>query len=187
MSMITSNDLRAGNAIIYEGNLYQVLDTSQNKTAQRQMIIKAKVRNMRTGSVTELTFIGGDKLVQAIIDKREMQYLYDAGDALVFMDGETFEQLEIEKSRLEWELNFIKENSDVTVVFYESEVLGVNLPDKIALTVIEAEPAVKGDTATNAQKNAKVETGLDVRVPLFISEGEVILISTADGKYSGRA
>lgn len=185
--MITSNDLRAGNAIIYEGNLYQVLDTSQNKTAQRQMIIKAKVRNMRTGSVTELTFIGGDKLVQAIIDKREMQYLYDAGDALVFMDGETFEQLEIEKSRLEWELNFIKENSDVTVVFYESEVLGVNLPDKIALTVIEAEPAVKGDTATNAQKNAKVETGLDVRVPLFISEGEVILISTADGKYSGRA
>lgn len=185
--MITSNDLRAGNAIIYEGNLYQVLDTSQNKTAQRQMIIKAKVRNMRTGSVTELTFIGGDKLVQAIIDKREMQYLYDAGDALVFMDGETFEQLEIEKSRLEWELNFIKENSDVTVVFYESEVLGVNLPDKIALTVIEAEPAVKGDTATNAQKNAKVETGLDVRVPLFISEGEVILISTVDGKYSGRA
>ena len=92
--MITSNDLRSGNAIIYEGNLYQVLDTSQNKTAQRQMIIKAKVRNMRTGSVVELTFIGGDKLEQAIIDKREMQYLYDAGDALVFMDGETFEQLE---------------------------------------------------------------------------------------------
>ncbi|NLL74257.1 MAG: elongation factor P [Erysipelothrix sp.] len=185
--MITSNDLRSGNAIIYEGNLYQVLDTSQNKTAQRQMIIKAKVRNMRTGSVVELTFIGGDKLEQAIIDKREMQYLYDAGDALVFMDGETFEQLEIEKSRLEWELNFIKENADVTVVFYESEVLGVNLPDKIALKVIEAEPAVKGDTATNAQKNAKVETGLDVRVPLFISEGEIIMISTEDGKYSGRA
>lgn len=185
--MITSNDLRAGNSFIYEGNLYQVLDTSQNKTAQRQMIIKAKVRNMRTGSVVELTFIGGDKLVQAIIDKREMQYLYDAGEALVFMDGQTFEQLEIDKSRLEWEMNFIKENADVTVVFYEEEVLGVNLPDKIALTVIEAEPAVKGDTANNAQKNAKVETGLDVRVPLFISEGEVILINTEDGKYSGRA
>ncbi len=185
--MIISNDLRSGNAIIYEGNLYQVLDTSQNKTAQRQMIIKAKVRNMRTGSVTELTFIGGDKLVSAMIDRREMQYLYDAGEALVFMDGETYEQIEIPKSRLEWEMNFMKENADVTVVFYETEVLGVTLPVNMALKVIEAEPAVKGDTATNAQKNAKVETGFDVRVPLFIDEGEVILISTADGKYSGRA
>ncbi len=185
--MITSNDLRSGNAIIHEGNLYQILDTSQNKTAQRQMIIKAKVRNMRTGSVTELTFIGGDKLVQAIIDKREMQYLYDAGEALVFMDGETYEQLEIPKANLEWEMNFMKENADITVIFYESEVLGVNLPEKMALKVIEAEPAVKGDTATNAQKNAKVETGYDVRVPLFISEGETILINTTDGKYAGRA
>lgn len=185
--MIISNDLRSGNAIIYEGNLYQVVDTSQNKTAQRQMIIKAKVRNMRTGSVTELTFIGGDKLEQAIIDKREMQYLYDAGEALVFMDGETYEQLEIPKSNLEWEMNFMKENADITVIFYESEVLGVTLPEKMALKVIEAEPAVKGDTATNAQKNAKVETGYDVRVPLFITEGEIILINTNDGKYAGRA
>ena len=184
--MITSNDLRSGNAIIYEGNLYQVVDTSQNKTAQRQMIIKAKVRNMRTGSVTELSFIGGDKLEQAMIDKREMQYLYDAGEALVFMDGQTFEQIEIDKSRLEWEMNFIKENADIEVVFYEEEILGVNLPDKIALKVIEAEPAVKGDTATNAQKNAKVETGFEIRVPLFISEGDTVLISTSDGKYSSR-
>ena len=184
--MITSNDLRSGNAIIYEGNLYQVVDTSQNKTAQRQMIIKAKVRNMRTGSVTELSFIGGDKLEQAMIDKREMQYLYDAGEALVFMDGQTFEQIEIDKSRLEWEMNFIKENADIEVVFYEEEILGVNLPDKIALKVIEAEPAVKGDTATNAQKNAKVETGFEIRVPLFISEGDTVLISSSDGKYSSR-
>ncbi|WP_323611186.1 elongation factor P [Erysipelothrix enhydrae] len=185
--MIQSNDLRAGMSIIYEDNLYQVLDTSHNKTAQRQMIIKAKVRNMRSGSVTELTMIGGDKVEQAHIDKRVMQYLYDAGEELVFMDGETYEQLEIAKSRLEWEMNFMKENQDITVVFYESEVLGVNLPEKIALTVTQAEPAVKGDTATNAQKNAVVETGLEIRVPLFISEGEVVLINTTDGKYSGRA
>lgn len=185
--MIQSNDLRAGMSIIYEDNLYQVLDTSHNKTAQRQMIIKAKVRNMRSGSVTELTMIGGDKVEQAHIDKRVMQYLYDAGEELVFMDGETYEQLEIAKSRLEWEMNFMKENQDITVVFYESEVLGVNLPEKIALTVTQAEPAVKGDTATNTQKNAVVETGLEIRVPLFISEGEVVLVNTTDGKYSGRA
>lgn len=185
--MIQSNDLRSGMSIVYEDNLYQVIDTSHNKTAQRQMIIKAKVRNMRSGSVTELTFIGGTKIEQAMIDKREMQYLYDAGEALVFMDGETYEQIEIPKQRLEWEIRFMKENQDVTVIFFESEVLGVNLPEKIALKVIEAEPAVKGDTATNAQKNAVVETGLEIRVPLFISEGEIVLINTNDGKYSGRA
>ncbi|CAM4196360.1 elongation factor P [Erysipelothrix inopinata] len=185
--MIQSNDLRSGMSIIYEGNLYQVIDTSHNKTAQRQMIIKAKVRNMRSGSVTELTLIGGDKLEQAHIEKRPMQYLYDGGDVLVFMDGETYEQIEIAKDKLEWELNFMKENADVTIVLYESEVLGLNLPEKVSLVVTEAEPAVKGDTATNAQKNAVLETGYEIRVPLFISEGEVVVINTTDGKYSGRA
>ena len=127
--MISSNDLRSGMSILHEGNLYVVIDTSHNKTAQRQMIIKAKVRNMRSGSVTELTFIGGDKIEPAHIEKRPMQYLYDSGDFIVFMDGETYEQIEIEKSRLEWELNFMKENSDVTVTTFENEVLGVSLPE----------------------------------------------------------
>lgn len=185
--MIQSNDLRAGMSIIYEGNLVLVLSTSQNKTAQRQMIIKAKVRNMRTGSVTEISMIGGDKLEQAMIEKLPMQYLYDAGEVLVFMDNNTYEQIEIEKSRLEWEMNFMKENQDVTVTQYESEVLGVELPEKVALEVIESEPAVKGDTATNAQKNAVVETGYEIRVPLFIEQGEIVLVNTTDGKYSGRA
>ena len=116
-----------------------------------------------------------------------MQYLYDAGDMIVFMDNETYEQTEIDKARLEWELNFMKENSEVTVVVYESEILGVTLPEKIALTITQAEPAVKGDTATNAQKNAVLETGYEIRVPLFISEGEVVVVNTSDGKYSGRA
>lgn len=185
--MIISNDLRSGMSFIYEGNLYLVIDTSHNKTAMRQMIIKAKVRNMRTGAIMELSFTGGDKLEQALIDKRPMQYLYDAGDMIVFMDGENYEQLELPKASLEWELNFMKPNSDITVTFYENEVLGVDLPEKVALEIVEAEPAVKGDTATNAQKNAKLETGYDIRVPLFISEGEIVLVNTSDGKYSGRA
>lgn len=185
--MIQSNDLRSGMSILHEDNLYQILDTSQNKTAQRQMIIKAKVKNLRTGSVVELTFIGGDKIKRAHIDKKEMQYLYDAGDAIVFMDEENYEQIEIPKEQLEWELNFMKESMVVTVIFHESEVLGVSLPEKIALEVTEAEPAVKGDTATNAQKNAKVETGYDIRVPLFIDQGEIVLVNTVDGKYAGRA
>lgn len=185
--MISSNDLRAGMSIQQEGNLFVVLDTSHNKTAQRQMIIKAKVRNMRTGSVTELSFIGGDKIEPAHIEKRPMQYLYDSGDHVVFMDGETYDQIEILKENLKWELNFMKENSEITVIQFENEVLGVNLPEKIALEVTEAEPAVKGDTATNAQKNAVLETGLEIRVPLFIDAGEIVLVNTNDGKYSGRA
>ena len=184
--MITSNDLRSGMSILYEDNLYQVIDTSQNKSARSQMIVKAKVRNMRTGSIVELTFTGGDKVKRAHIEKREMQYLYDAGEALVFMDEETYEQIEIPKERLEWEMNFLIENQVATVIFYEAEVLGVNLPEKISLEVTEAEPAVKGDTATNAQKNAVVQTGYAVRVPLFVERGDRIILSTSDGKYISR-
>ncbi|NLW15015.1 MAG: elongation factor P [Erysipelothrix sp.] len=185
--MISSNDLRTGMAIVYEDNLYQIISQSQNKTAMRQMIVKAKVRNMHTNSITELTFTGGDKLKVAHIDKRNMQYLYDAGTALVFMDSETYEQLEIEKDKLEWEMNFLKENLDVTIIMYEQEVLGIQLPEKIALKITEAEPAVKGDTTNNAQKNAVLETGYEIRVPLFIDRDEVVMVNTTDGKYAGRA
>jgi elongation factor P len=185
--MISSNDLRSGMAFLNEGNLFQVMDTSHNKTAMRQMIIKVKVRNLRTNAITELTFTGGDKIELAHIDKRTMQYLYDAGDVLVFMDAETYDQLELPKTNLEWEINFLKENSDVTVIMYEAEVLGVQLPEKVSLMVSEAEPAVKGDTANNAQKNAVLETGYEIRVPLFIDQDEVILVNTVDGKYAGRA
>jgi elongation factor P len=154
----------------------------------RQMIIKVKVKNLRTGVINEISFTGGDKVEQAHIDKKEMQYLYDDGENLVFMDNETYEQIEIPKSRLEWEMQFMKENDNVTISMYEGkEILGVILPDKVELQIVECEPAVKGDTATSATKNAKVETGLDIRVPLFIQNGEMVLISTADGKYSGRA
>ncbi|MBR3202080.1 MAG: elongation factor P [Solobacterium sp.] len=186
--MILVNDLKPGTTFEHEGNIYSVLDIDHNKTAMRQMIVKVKVKNLRTGVINEISFTGGDKVEQAHIDKKEMQYLYDDGENLVFMDNETYEQIEIPKSRLDWEMQFMKENDTVTISMYEgSEILGVILPDKVELQIVECEPAVKGDTATSATKNAKVETGLDIRVPLFIQNGEMVLISTADGKYSGRA
>ncbi len=185
--MISSNDLRTGMAILHEGDLYQVLGQSQNKTAMRQMIVKVKVKNMHSGSITELSFTGGDKIKLAHIEKKTMQYLYDVGSTLVFMDSETYEQIELAKEVLEWELNFLKENTDVTVIMFENEVLGVQLPEKMALEVTEAEPAVKGDTATNAQKNAVLETGFEIRVPLFVDRGEIVMVNTTDGKYTGRA
>ncbi len=185
--MIIVNDLRPGLTFEYEGNIFVVIDTQHNKTAMRQMIVKSKVRNLRTGAIVELAFTGGDKVEPAHIDKKEMQYLYDTGDALAFMDTSTYDQIEIQKSNLTWEMNFLKPNDNVNITMYEGEILGVILPDKVALTIVETEPAVKGDTANNAQKMAKLETGLEVKVPLFINEGELILISTSDGKYSGRA
>lgn len=185
--MLQSNELKPGVTILYENNIYVVQDFSQNKTARSAMVVKVKVRNLRTGANVELSFGAGDKVEKAHIEKKEMQYLYDAGEALMFMDNETYEQIEIPKENLEWEMKFLKENDNVMISTYEGEILGVILPDKVALQIVEAEPAVKGDTATNAQKNAVMETGLTVRVPLFIDQDEIILVNTSDGKYAGRA
>lgn len=185
--MIIVNDLRPGTTFEKEKNIYIVIEIAHNKTAMRQMIVKVKVRNLRTGVINEMSFTGGDKVEQAMIEKKEMQYLYDEGDALVFMDTSTYEQIEIQKAKLEWEMKFIKENSMVNISMYESEILGLILPDKVTLEITECETAVKGDTATNAQKNAKLETGLELRVPMFIEQGELIIVSTSDGKYSSRA
>ena len=185
--MINSNDLKPGQTINVDGDIYVVLDISQNKTARSAMVVKAKVRNLRTGSNVELSWGGGEKVEPAMIEKKEMQYLYDTDDAMVFMDNETYEQVEIPMDRLEWERKFVKANDNVNISSYDGEIIGISLPDKAVLQVTECEPAVKGDTATNASKNATLETGLEVRVPLFIEEGEMSVINTSDGKYSGRA
>ena len=185
--MISSNDLKHGQTIAVDNDIYVVLDTSQNKTARSAMVVKAKVRNLRTGSNVELSWGGGEKVQPAEIEKREMQYLYDTEDSLVFMDNETYDQIEIPKDRLTWERQFMKPEDTVNITSYEGEILGVQLPDKVTLQVVEAEPAVKGDTATSALKNAVLETGLQVKVPLFINQDEMIVINTSDGKYSGRA
>ena len=185
--MVIVNDLKPGNTFEYNNEIYQVINVDHNKTAMRQMIIKIKVRNMRSGVINEISFTGGDKVEPALIEKKEMQYLYDDGTSLVFMDNATYDQIEIPKERLEWEMKFMKPNENLTVSMYENEILGVMLPDKVELQIVECEEAVKGDTATSAQKNAVLETGLEIKVPLFIQNGEVVVISTADGKYSGRA
>lgn len=185
--MIIVNDLRPGQTLQHEGNIFTVLDISHNKTAMRQMIVKTKVRNLRSGAIVELTFTGGDKVEPAHIDKKEMQYLYSDEEFVYLMDNTTYEQIQIEKNKIRWELNFLKEQDNVVISMFENEILGLILPDKVALRIVETEPAVKGDTATNASKNAKLETGLEIKVPLFISEDEVVLVNTADGKYSSRA
>ena len=185
--MISVGDLRPGTTFEYDGNLYIVLDYSHNKTARAAANIRIKMKNLRSGSTTEITFGGNDKVKKAHIDKNKMQYLYNSGEALVFMDNETYEQIEIPAENLKWEINFLKESDEVEVTSYEGDVWGGCLASNVPFKVIETEPAVKGDTATSATKNAVIETGYQIKVPLFISEGEVVIVNTTDGKYQGRA
>ena len=185
--MINVTELRPGNYFEEEGNIYKVLDILLNKTAMRKMVAKVKVKNLRTGAVTEMAKNSGYGIETIRLDKKQMQYLYDTGDALVFMDNDTYDQIEIGKERLEWESKFLKGNEEVQIVFYGDEIMGVSLPTSVALQVTECEPAVRGDTVNKAMKEAVTETGLRVRVPLFIEEGEVILVRTDNGEYDGRA
>ncbi len=185
--MINCTEIKPGQCFTWEGTLYQCIDIALNKTAMAKMKVKVKVKEPKTGVVKELSLIGGDKVGEASIDKKTMQYLYDAGDSLVFMDNESYEQIELPKSNLSWELNFLAPNLEVSVLDYQGEILGITLPDKVELELVECELAVKGDTATAALKNAVCETGLQVKVPMFINNGERIIVSTIDGKYSSRA
>lgn len=185
--MLNCTEVKPGQYFTWENELYQCIENTLNKTAMAKMKVKIKVRQPKTGVVKELSLIGGDQVIEASVEKRPMQYLYDAGETAVFMDSENFEQIEIPMDRLSWEKNFLVPNLDVNITIYEGEVIGIMLPDKVDLVLIECEQAVKGNTATAALKNATTETGLLVKVPLFIEQNEKITISTIDGKYVGRA
>ncbi|MBR1581624.1 MAG: elongation factor P [Bacilli bacterium] len=180
-------ELRPGNYFEEDGNLYLVMDVLLNKTAMRKMVAKIKVKNVRTGAITEMSANSGYQVETIRLDKRKMNYLYDAGDFLVFMDNETYEQVEIPVARLEWEKQFLTENLEVEIIQYESEILGINLPAKVVLQIVDCEPAVRGDTVNKAMKDATLQTGLKVRVPLFINNGDSVYVRTDTGDYDGRA
>lgn len=184
--MISVNDFKTGMTIEVDGNLFQVLEFLHVKPGKGAAFVRSKLRNLRSGAVVDKTFNAGEKVEKAHIDHKTMQYLYSTGDEYVFMDNETYEQLELMKKQIEFELNFLKENMEVKIMMFGNEVLGVTLPDKVELQVVQADPAVKGDTATNAKKTVELETGFKVQVPMFIEEGETLIISTLDGKYVSR-
>ena len=185
--MVNVTELRPGNYFIDEGNLYQVLDILLNKTAMRKMVAKVKVKNVRTGTINELARNSGYMVENVRLDKRQMQYLYDSGDFLVFMDQETYDQVDIPVERLQWEKQFLKGDEVVEITSYEGEILGVNLPAKVTLKITQCDPGVRGDTVNKPTKPATLETGLVVRVPLFIEEGEEVLVRTDTGEYDSRA
>ncbi|MFP7171003.1 elongation factor P [Terribacillus sp. 7520-G] len=185
--MISVNDFRTGLTIEVDNGLWQVLDFQHVKPGKGAAFVRSKLRNLRNGNIQEKTFRAGEKVSRAHIEHKKMQYLYSAGDTHTFMDNESFEQLELQTAQIEYELKFLKENMEISVMTYGGETLGVDLPNNVELKVVETEPGIKGDTASGGTKPAVLETGLSVQVPFFINEGDVLIISTSDGKYVSRA
>ncbi|MCD8835452.1 elongation factor P [Mammaliicoccus sciuri] len=184
--MISVNDFKTGLTIKVDNGIWKVMDFQHVKPGKGAAFVRSKLRNLRTGAIQEKTFRAGEKVEKAQIDNRRMQYLYANGDSHVFMDNETYDQLELPGDKLEYELKFIKENMEVQIQSYEGETIGIELPNTVTLQVTETEPGIKGDTATGATKQATVETGYSLNVPLFVNEGDSLVINTTDGSYVSR-
>lgn len=184
--MVNVNDIKNGMTIEVDGNIFTILEFQHVKPGKGAAFVKMKLKNLRTGSIVEQTFNSSTKVGKAMIEKKTMQYLYSDGDNYVFMDMNDYSQIELPQSQIEEESKYLTENSEVDILYYESEMLGVNLPEKVELEVVRTEPGIKGNTATTATKEAELNTGLVVRVPLFIDEGDIVIVSTKDGKYVSR-
>ena len=184
---ININDIKNGMTIILDGNLCQIMEFQHVKPGKGSAFVRMKTKNLRTGAVVENSYNTNIKIERARIDRMPMQYLYANGDNYVFMNTETYDQVEVPGNKLENEKKFLKEGLEIQLEYYEGELLGVNLPEKIEFEVVETEPAVKGNTTNNATKDATLETGLVVRVPLFVDTDAVVIISTSTGKYDSRA
>lgn len=185
--IIDINEIKNGMTIIIDGKLCLIESFQHVKPGKGSAFMKMKLRNLRTGSLVEETYNTNIKIERARVDRLPMQYLYNDGVNFVFMNNETFEQLEIPEDKIADQIKYLKEGLDLYISMYEGEILGLQLPEKIEYEITETSEAVKGNTTNNAQKDATIETGYVVKVPLFISQGEKILISTSDGKYAGRA
>lgn len=184
--MISVNDFKTGLTIEVDNAIWQVMDFQHVKPGKGAAFVRSKLRNLRTGAIQEKTFRAGEKVAKARIENRKMQYLYASGDQHVFMDNESYDQIELSETQIERELKFLKENMEVHIMMFGTETIGVELPNTVTLEVTETEPGIKGDTASGGTKPATVETGLIVQVPFFVNEGDKLIINTTDGSYVSR-
>ena len=185
--MISAGDFRNGITFEMDGNVVQVIEFQHVKPGKGAAFVRTKYKNVITGAVVERSFNPTDKYPTAYIERKDMQYLYSDGDLYYFMDMETYEQQPIDKSKLGPAFQFVKENMEVKVLSYKGNVFGVEPPNFVELEVTETDPGFKGDTATNATKPATLETGAEIKVPLFINAGDKIRIDTRTGEYMERA
>ena len=184
---IEAGDFKTGLTVMVDGDPWVVIEFMHVKPGKGAAILKTKMKNLKTGSTQERNFNASTKFEAASIEKKRVQFSYAAGDTYYFMDQETFDTYELSEKQIGFNKYFLIDAMEVMLVFFEGNVLDISLPDKVTLKLVECEQAVKGDTATSALKNAVTETGLNVKVPMFINNEESIIVSTADGKYVSRA
>jgi elongation factor P len=184
--MISAGELRAGTTVERQGELLQVVEFAHNKQGRGTATVRAKLKNLLTGAVTEETFRPEEKFGRARVERSEAQYLYHDGDDYVVMDTATYDQFPLTPDQLGEALRYLKENDNLFLLTYDGKVLGIDLPTSVELTVAQTDPGYKGDTANAAFKPATVETGFVVDVPLFVNEGDRIRVDTRTGKYVER-
>lgn len=185
--MVSAGEFRNGVTFDMDGNVFQIIEFQHVKPGKGAAFVRTKIRNVISGAVVERTFNPSDKFPTAFIERKEMEYLYNDGDLYYFMDQETFETVPIDNSKLGDAFKFVKENMKVKILSYKGVTFGSEAPNFVELLVTATEPGVRGDTATNVTKPATVETGAEVRVPIFINEGEMIKVDTRTGEYMERA
>ena len=185
--MVSAGEFRNGVTFDMDGNVYQIIEFQHVKPGKGAAFVRTKIKNVISGAVVEKTFNPTEKFPTAFVERREMQYLYNDGELYYFMDKETYEQIPINTETLSDNFKFVKENEDVKILSYKCTVFGVEPPFFVVLQVTETEPGFKGDTATNVTKPATLETGAEIRVPIFINEGDMIRIDTRTGEYMERA
>jgi elongation factor P len=184
--MISSNDFRTGTTIELDGSVWRVVEFLHVKPGKGSAFVRTKLKNAQSGAVVEKTFRAGETVPQAVLEKRTMQHTYKEGEDYVFMDMETYEEAHLDAATIGDRVKYLKEGMEVNVLYWNGQVLEVDLPNSVVLEIIETDPGVKGDTATGGTKPAKLETGATVMVPLFISVGERIKIDTRNDSYLGR-
>lgn len=184
--MISAGDFKKGITFEDEGEVYQVVDFQHVKPGKGAAFVRAKIRSVLDGTTKETTFNPTDRFKRAIIETKDMQYLYTDGQLYYFMDTDTYEQIPVEKDLVSDALDFIRENDIVSIDFYEGKPIDVSPANFVELEVTETEPGIKGDTASGATKPAVVETGFTLNVPLFVDIGDIIRIDTRSGEYMSR-
>ncbi len=185
--MISTNEFKTGVTILLDGDVYTIIEFQHVKPGKGAAFVRTKLKNVKTGSVVERKMNAGEKVPRAHVERREMQYLYKDGDHFVVMDNESYEQTSLLAEQIGDGVKWLKENMNLGVLFFGTDVIGVDIPNSVQLLVTQTDPAVKGDTAQGGTKPATLETGAVVYVPFFVNEGDVLIIDTRTGSYVQRA
>ena len=184
--MIDTSDFRNGLHIIQDNDIFTIVEFQHVKPGKGGAFVRTKLKNLRTGATVDKTFRAGERMEQAIVEKKPMQYLYSQDDEYVFMDMETFDQMTVPGSLIGAQVKYLKENSEVSAVSHDGAIIGVDMPFFVELEVTETDPGVRGDTASGGSKPATLETGKVIQVPLFLNPGDKVKVDTRTGEYITR-